>query len=256
MVQNAGAPPPPALSPRPLAANARAPWVGQVYFSACSPIFQAEISWAVREVEFDRSILLSEDPPLPGGLCPGQEDENQPACSGHGSCVGYNMDNTPLPATCFCNPGWLGESCAIERFGGLPMIEIVTPENNLDCNLTDDGGVEVYYLASTVSRTNRMIMEQREWWDDCEVVLYVDGEPYPQVRHLSACSRHRLKTPAQPLTGSVPPCPAQPYPNNIFPLPAVNMTGDTLIVHNLKVRPCPNRPQTAPRLPGPDAAAD
>jgi hypothetical protein len=38
-----------------------------------------------------------------------------------------------MPATCFCNPGWLGVDCSVQRFpdpNDFPLLEVLSPANN------------------------------------------------------------------------------------------------------------------------------
>jgi hypothetical protein len=67
------------------------------------------------------------------------------------------------------------------------------------------GGIAVEYKASTLNRTDEMIIKQRVWWGECEIVVYVDGAPYPQ-----------------------------PYPNNVYPLPEVNDSSRVMTIYNLR----------------------
>ena len=189
-------------------------WSGMpVWFSIqCLP-FQLHYSFVVRNIDFDRSILLSEDEPLPPGLCAGQQFVEEgdlmnelPACSGHGSCVGYTGDDSPLEATCFCNQGWLGPDCSIERFPAWPLITITSPNSSSTVNASVEEGVRIQYITQlSPNDTETYFWDQKAYWDYVELVLYVDGRPYPQ-----------------------------PYPNNIFPTPGVNETLPTeFAIHNL-----------------------
>jgi len=183
-------------------------WSGMpVWFSIHSPTFEIEYKMKVREIEFDRSVLLSEDTPLPPGLCVGQQTEDDPPCSGHGSCVGYNDDDTPLAATCFCNAGWIGPSCAIERFPAWPLVTIVSPNSSSAVNATVEKGVQIEYITQLHPNNSETYMwDQKQYWPFVELVLYVDGRPYPQ-----------------------------PYPNNVFVAPEVNESiPEEFSIHNLQ----------------------
>ena len=189
-------------------------WSGMpVWFSLhCLP-FEITYSFTVVQIDFDRSILLSEDEPLPPSLCAGQKFYEEgdmmdelPACSGHGSCVGYTGDDSPLDATCFCNAGWLGPDCSIERFPSWPLVTIMSPNSSSTVNATVEDGVIIKYITQLhVNDSETYFWDQKAYWDFVELVLYVDGKPYPQ-----------------------------PYPNNIFPVPGVNETMPTeFAIHNL-----------------------
>ena len=189
-------------------------WSGMpVHFSIHCEQFQLHYSFVIREVKFDRSILLSEDPPLPPSLCAGQQFVEEgdlmaenPPCSGHGSCVGYAGEDSPLAATCFCNQGWLGPDCSVERFPAWPLITIISPNASGTVDGTVEGGVRVQYITQLhPNDTMTYFWNQKAYWNHVELVLYVDGRPYPQ-----------------------------PYPNNVFPTPLVNDTIPTdIAIHNL-----------------------
>jgi hypothetical protein len=180
---------------------------GPVYFSVYSPLVEIHYDFVVRVIDFDRSIMLSEDKVLPSGLCPGQMKPSDLPCSGHGSCLGYNGADSPLQATCFCNNGWLGTSCAVERFPQWPLVQVLSPNSSTPVSSTIDSGVVVQYVSPLhPNNTDSYIEGQREYWDEVDLVLYVDGRPYPQ-----------------------------PYPNNVFPAPKVNDTVPTqFAIHNLR----------------------
>ena len=74
-----------------------------------------------------------------------------PPCAGHGSCVGHNGQNTPMPATCFCNPGWLGVDCSVQRFpdpNDFPLLEVLSPANNVVVGGANDTTVTSISLVS------------------------------------------------------------------------------------------------------------
>lgn len=177
-----------------------------VYFSVHSPVLEIHYDFVVSDVDFDRSILLSEDPVLPPGLCPGQSSSEDIACSGHGSCVGAPQADAPLPPTCFCNAGWLGPSCAVERFPDWPLVQILSPNASVPAVGTVENGVVVKYVTPMhPNDTMVRLQAQKQYWDDVDLVLYVDGKPYPQ-----------------------------PYPNNMFPVPDLNESIPTQFsIHNL-----------------------
>ena len=144
-------------------------------------------------------ILLSEDEPLPPGLCAGQQfvEEgdlmNELPCSGHGSCVGTTGDDSPLEAIASGNQGWLGPTAQLRGFTW-PWSPSPVPTRR-----TVNASVRMARSSTSHSctQTIRDVLEPKAYWDYVELVLYVDGRPYPQ-----------------------------PYPNNVFPTPTVNQTTD------------------------------
>jgi hypothetical protein len=126
-------------------------------------------------------------------LCPGQPTPQDAVCNGHGSCVDEGEDTNPLPDVqdwstpapiCYCDSGWLGNDCAMERFPQLSYLRIVRPRSGeiadpsacAPCNHTAVSlagqscpecgrrGVQIEYEVRVPGR-------------GCSVLAYVDGEP-------------------------------------------------------------------------------
>ena len=88
--------------------------------------------------QFDRSVLLSGDEAAKTRLCPGQDTFAALACSGHGTCIDEGeFDSarstadqevwTTPSAVCFCDAGFVGRDCSIERYPTEPYLRFVQP---------------------------------------------------------------------------------------------------------------------------------
>jgi hypothetical protein len=116
----------------------------KVHFSVTCDESVAYVT-SVTLTQFDRSSMITTDTLSPYRPCPGEvvsggllqwrADEGGLSCNGHGACVDegiygelYTSGWSTAAPVCYCNVGWVGHDCSIERFPEIPFIRILSPQ--------------------------------------------------------------------------------------------------------------------------------